>query len=212
MAGTNTEKPTGKNEAKKQAPVKTPEKNKIENAPVKKMKEEKNKTEEETKKDSKNIEKKKENKKKIEVKKVKKTSVFVNVKNLPISPKVATAICKFIKKKSIEKAIKDLEDVSKLKKPVPMKGEIPHRKGKIMSGRFPIKASKEFVVLLKSLKGNAIQHDVENPIISEAIANKGAAVYGRAGRMKKRANVKIISTQKKLVKQKIKKNKMEGKK
>lgn len=206
MAGTNTEKPTGKNEAKKQAPVKTQEKKKVENAPVKNMKEEKNKTEkEELKKDDKNIEKKKDDKKKIEVKKVKKTSVFVNVKNLPVSPKVATAICKFIKKKPIEKAIKDLEDVSKLKRPVPMKGEIPHRKGRIMSGRFPVKASKEFIVLLKSLKGNAIQHDVENPIISEAVANKGAAVYGRGGRMKKRANIKITSTQKKLIKQKNKK-------
>src|SRR6056297_2352856 len=192
MAGTNTEKPTGKNEAKKKAPIK--------------KKEETSKTEkEETKKDSKNVEKKATDKKKIEVKKIKKTSVFVNAKNLAVSPKVATAICKFINKKPIEKAIKDLEEVSKLKKAVPMKGEIPHRKGRMMSGRFPVKASKEFIILLKSLKGNAIQHDVEEPIISEAIANKGAAVYGRGGRMKKRANVKIISKQKKTIKQKRKK-------
>jgi large subunit ribosomal protein L22 len=204
MAGTNIEKPTGKNEAKKQAPVKTPEKKKMENVPTQKMKEKPEVEKEESKKEDKNVEKKAEEKKKIEVKKVKKTSVSVNVQNLPISPKVATAICKFIKKKSIEKAISDLEEVSKLKKAVPMKGEIPHRKGRIMSGRFPVKASKEFIVLLKSLKGNAIQHDVEEPIISEAIANKGAAVYGRGGRMKKRANIKIISTQKKIIKQKKK--------
>jgi ribosomal protein L22 len=200
MAGTNTEKPTGKNENKKQAPVKTPEKKKMENTPTKKP--------EEKKEEKKNVQQKEE-KKKIEVKKVKKTKVFVNAKNLPISPKVASAICKFIKKKPIEKAIKDLEDVSKLKKAIPMKGEIPHRKGRIMSGRFPVKAVKEFIILLKSLKGNALQHEVEDPIVSEAISNKGAAVYGRMGRKKKRANVKIVSTQKKLIKQEIK---HEGKK
>jgi ribosomal protein L22 len=188
MAGTNTEKPTGKNEIKKQVPAKVPEKKKIENMPVKKP------GEKEEKKDT----QQKKEKKKIEVKKVKKTKVFVNAKNLPISPKVASAICKFIKKKSIEQAIKDLEEVSNLKKPIPMKGEIPHRKGKIMSGRFPTKAAKEFITLLKSLKGNAMQHEVENPMISEAISNKGASIYGGMGRKKKRANIKIVSTQKKL--------------
>ena len=215
MAGTNTEKPTGKAEAKKQSVVKTPVNKKIETAPVKK-KEEGKKIEEQNKENIKSetapkgvpskpeIEGKKEIKK-IEVKKVKKTSAFVNVTNLPISTKVSGAICKFIKKKTIEKAIEDLEAVSRMAKAVPMKGEIPHRKGKMMSGRFPLKASKEFIVLLKSLQGNAIQHDVEEPIVTEAFANKGTSVYARGGRMKKRTNVKITCTEKKLIKPKNKK-------
>ena len=57
--------------------------------------------------------------------------------------------------KAENSAIKDLEKVVNLKKPVPMKGETPHRKGKIMSGRFPKKAAQNFIVLLKSLSSNA---------------------------------------------------------
>ncbi|MEJ2267958.1 MAG: uL22 family ribosomal protein [Nanoarchaeota archaeon] len=202
MAGTNTEKPTGKAEAKKQVVAKAPINKKIETAPVKKTEEVKPVTSKDVKsEENKDIETKK-NEKKIEVKKVKKTSAFVNVTNLPVSTKVAVAICKFIKKKTIEKAIENLESVSRMATAVPMKGEIPHRKGNIMSGRFPVKASKEFIILLKSLQGNAIQHDVEAPIITEAIANKGTSIYGRAGRMKKRSNIKIVCTQKKLIKTK----------
>ena len=43
-----------------------------------------------------------------------------------------------------------------------MKGEIPHRKGKgMMSGRYPLNAVKDFIMLLKSLKANAINHEIE---------------------------------------------------
>ena len=48
-----------------------------------------------------------------------------------------------------------------MKKAVPMKGEIPHRKGKMMSGRYPVKASKHFVLLLKSLRSNALMNELE---------------------------------------------------
>jgi len=115
------------------------------------------------------------------------------------------AICKFIVGKPIEKAIKDLEKVSHLKKAVPMKGEIAHRKGQIMSGRFPVRASKEFIILLKSLAGNANQNNIDEPIISEAIANKGTTVYGRMGRtQKKKTHLKIICMEKRLIKEKQK--------
>ncbi|MEA3414288.1 MAG: hypothetical protein U9Q99_02070 [Nanoarchaeota archaeon] len=136
--------------------------------------------------------------KKLEVKKVKKTEVSVNVSNISTSTKYSTAICKFINYKTIEQAIKDLEEVAELRKPVPMKGEIPHRKGRIMSGRFPVKASKQFIILLKGLQANAIQHDLEYPIINLAVANKGTTVYGGRGRtQKKRTNIKIIAIEKK---------------
>ena len=87
-----------------------------------------------------------------------------------------------------------------------MKGEISHRKGKMMSGKFPVRASKEFIILLKSLLGNANQNDMDEPIISEAIANKGTTTYGRMGRVrKKRSNIKIVCSEKKLIKQNKKK-------
>ena len=124
--------------------------------------------------------------------KPKKTEAFVNIKDLPISTLHSIAICKFIKGKKIEIAIKDLEDVAKFKKSVPMKGEIPHRKGKIMSGRFPKKASEHFIKVLKSLQANSNVNGLNEPIIVEAIANIAHRPYGRFGRIRrKRTHVKI---------------------
>lgn len=138
-------------------------------------------------------------------KKVVKEEVLVNVQGVRVSTKVACAICKFIKHKPIEKAIADLEDVVKLKKPVPMKGEIPHRKGKIMSGRFPKRAAEHFIVLLKSLLGNANNHDVDEPVISFARANIGSRPYARHGIKRKRTHIIIKAKSKKKTKKEKKK-------
>jgi len=135
-----------------------------------------------------------EEKKKPIVKKeiIKKDYAVINIKNSPISTKHSMAICKFIKYKKIEDAIEYLEKVIVGKKAIPMKGEIPHRKGKMMSGRFPKNASKEFIIFLKSLKANANANNLEEPIISEAVANIGTRPYGRFGRTrKKRTNITI---------------------
>jgi len=131
--------------------------------------------------------------------KPKKTEAVVNAHNLPISTKYSAAICKFIKNKKIEHAIADLEQVLVLKKAVPMKGEIPHRKGKgMMSGRFPKKATENFIKLLKSLLANANHNSLENPILVEAVANIGSRPYGKFGRVrKKRTHVKIKVKEKK---------------
>ncbi|MFH1326547.1 MAG: uL22 family ribosomal protein [archaeon] len=154
------------------------------------------------------IEKKEEKKSKIDSKKkstVKKTEVIVKGSDVPISTKQSIAICKFIKGKQIGKAITDLEAVMALKKAVPMKGEIPHRKGKIGSGRFPQKAAKNFLVLLKSLLANST--DIDEPIISEAMANIASRPFGRFGRVKrKRTHITIRITEKKKLK-KLKKKK-----
>jgi len=108
-----------------------------------------------------------------------------------ISKKHAVYICSFIKNKQIDKAISDLEEVIKFKKPIPFKGEIPHRKGKIMSGRYPIKASKLFITLLKGLKGNAIvnQMDLDNTKITLASATWASRPMRRGNVEGKRTNV-----------------------
>jgi ribosomal protein L22 len=150
-------------------------------------------------KEKENIEKqteeKQEEKKKI-IKKVKKEEVSVNGENLHISSKKAFAICKFIKGKTIEKALNDLQNVLDKKIAVPMKGEIPHKKSVkgIASGggRYPLVATKEFMRLLKNLQGNANNNEVEEPIIVEAIANFGDRPLGRFGRwQRKRTHVTI---------------------
>jgi ribosomal protein L22 len=171
---------------------------------VEKNKDEKNAPQGRTPKNVENIStggKEKKPVKKVEEKKIKKTEAVVNVTGLPISTKYASSICKFIKYKKINDAISDLEQVIAKKKAVPMKGEIPHRKGRIMSGRFPKKASENFIVLLKSLLGNANANGLDEPIIVEAIPNMGARPFGRFGKVKrKRTHVRIKVIEKKLVK------------
>ncbi len=90
----------------------------------------------------------------------KKTEAVVNGRNLSCGLKHAAAICNMIRGKNIDVAISMLEEVVKYKRAIPMRGEIPHRHG-MMSGRYPIKATGIYIKLLKSLKSNAIQHELE---------------------------------------------------
>lgn len=153
----------------------------------------------------------KEEKKKSLVKKVKKEEVSVNIKNAHISAKKSFAICHFIKGKTIEKALNDLQKVLDKKIAIPMKGEIPHKKSvkgvASGGGRYPQKTTEEFIRMIKSLQANANNHDVEEPIIVEAIANFGSKVVGRFGIWeRKRAHIKIIARSKLKNKEEKKKN------
>jgi ribosomal protein L22 len=93
--------------------------------------------------------------------KEKKTEAVVNGRDLPISLKHAVAVCDYIRNKDIDRAMILLEEVLRFDKAVPMSGEIGHRKGDIMSGRFPLNACENILKLLKSLKSNAILRDLE---------------------------------------------------
>ena len=149
-----------------------------------------------------NIEKKKEPEKpkKPIVKNpvVKKNYAITNPRNLHISTKISRDICKFIKGKKIDDAIANLEEVEKLKKAVPTKGEYAHRKGKMMSGKFPQKAAGEFIKVLKGLQGNININGLEEPIIVEAKANIGERPFGRFGSIRrKRTHLTIKVMEKK---------------
>ena len=140
------------------------------------------------------IEEKKELKK--EIPKIKKEKAIAVGKNLHLSTKDAAAICKFIRNKKIGNAIKELEQVVLGKKAVPMKGEIPHRKGKgMMSGRYPKESAKHFIILLKNLAENSAEFD--EPIITGAFANMGSRPHGRFGRIRrKRTHIQITAKDK----------------
>ncbi len=172
-------------------------------------KEEKNKSEIKDEK-KKEIEEKTKDKQKSEKEKKKKdvpkkTEAVVNVKSLPMSTKTAMAICRFIKGKEIQRAINELEEVIEKRKAIPMKGEIPHRKGRIMSGRYPKNASEIFIKLLKGLNSNASYLSVENPIISEAIPNNASRPFGKFGAVrKKRTHIKLKAMTKKKTEEKKK--------
>jgi ribosomal protein L22 len=144
---------------------------------------------------------KKEKKETPKIIKKPKTEAIVNSFNAHLSTKTSGAVCRFIVGKDIDTAIEDLEKVAVGKKVVPMKGEIPHKKGKgIMAGRYPKYAAEHFITLLKTLSGNANVNNLENPVIVEAFANIGERPFGRFGAVRrKRTHIKII------VKNKIKK-------
>lgn len=162
---------------------------------------EKKETEKRDKKES-----KKTKEKKSGPRRPKKTQAIARAENLPISTKQSVAIGKFIKNKPIKKAVQELNLVIIKKKPVPMKGEIPHKKG-IMSGRFPKKASKHFIDVLENLSANANYLEIQNPIISKVIANIGSRPYGRFGMTKRKRTHLIIKAKSKAIKQTNKKGK-----
>ncbi len=218
----NTEKPIAKAEQKKSRVIKT-KKEKLVGTSKVKMEKSNNldKKEEalinkEISEDKKSLKSEKEIKKPVtEVKKqipkpkIKKDSAVVKGISLPISTKDSIAVCNFIKYKTIDNALSDLKDVLERKKFIPMKGEIPHRKGsgKIGSGsgRYPEKTIKYFVRLLKSIKANSENNELEEPIINLAFANKASRPFGRFGKTKKkRTNIKVVVKEKKDIKLKNK--------
>jgi len=174
-------------------------------------KEEINEIKKETPKENKKTEDKKEEKTEIKkpAKKLKKEEVEVNAKSVPISTKYAVSLCKFVKGKRTGDAIRDLEQVILLKKAVPMKGEYAHQRGEGMSGgKFPQRAAKSFLILVKSLAGNANNHEIDVPVIIEAIANQASMPYGKFGRVRrKRTHITLKARE-----MKIKENKKMGKK
>jgi len=123
----------------------------------------------------------------------KKDVAIANGHSLRISPKHAIAICKVIKGKSPEAAIKRLEDVVKEKRAIPMAGlEVAHQKGKGLAGaKFPRNACVAIIEVIKQAKANAVVNGVENPVIFIAKPNRAAAPFRRGGRKGKRTHVYI---------------------
>lgn len=129
---------------------------------------------------------------------------IVNAKNLGISTKKSVEICRLLRNKSTEKAKKILERVIEKKEAVPYKRylhEIPHRKGNIAAGGYPIKASKIILSLIKNAEANAQNKGMSsNLVISHISAHKGErqSRYGRKmGQKAKRTHIKIIVEEKK---------------
>ncbi|MFH1365348.1 MAG: uL22 family ribosomal protein [archaeon] len=134
--------------------------------------------------------------KKIEIKKIEKPKKYeasVRATGAPISTRHSVALCNFIKRKKIEKAIEGLEEVFAKRKALPMKGEFAHKKG-MMSGKYPQNSTQYFIKLLKSLQANANANDIKDPVITEAIANLAPRPRGRFGRYKrKRTHISITA-------------------
>jgi large subunit ribosomal protein L22 len=156
-------------------------------------KEIKKEVKEEVEKASKKTEEEKKKKEtKTEKKKTSKEAI-IKGKDVPLSKKHCMAVCRMIRGKKLEKAMQLLEKAGRMEIAVPMKGEIPHRKGNIMSGRYPVTAIKQFIKMLKQLSANATNNDLDlEKGIIECNADQASRPYRRFGRMKfKRAHVTL---------------------
>lgn len=147
------------------------------------------KTEQKIGAEKKELVEKTEEKKKDQIK-IKKHEAIARGDSLPISKKHSIFICEFIKNKEIDLAMKSLNEVIKLKRAVPFRGEIPHRKG-MMSGRYPVKAASYFINLLKGLRGNALVNglDLSKTVIYAASANWASRPARAKGGTLKRTNI-----------------------
>lgn len=86
--------------------------------------------------------------------------VKASLREVDISHKHAREICKTIKGMKVLRAREYLEEVIKLKQPVPFrryKLEVGHRSQLqgFPAGRYPVKAAKAFIKLLDNLEANA---------------------------------------------------------
>jgi large subunit ribosomal protein L22 len=119
-------------------------------------------------------------------------------KELRISRKHAHEIATAIKGMKLDTARKFLEDVSVLKRAVPYRRyvkNIPHRKG-MCTGRYPQKAAKEFLKLLKNIESNATYKglDPEDMRITHIATKKGHTFRGSFPRAQGRATPKNHET------------------
>lgn len=122
---------------------------------------------------------------------------------LPISFKQSVEICSFIKNKNVSDAKKVLNDAAEKKAAIPFRRynwDLGHKK-KIGPGRYPEKASREFIKLIDAVESNAQFKglNTSNLIITHISAHKAGKAwhYGRQSRRKmKRTNVEIIVEEK----------------
>lgn len=150
-----------------------------------------------TKEDMKKEEQKKDaikTEKKETPKIVKKEEAVALARSVPVSLKQGMHIGRFIKHKSIDQVLNELDEVIALRRAVPFSGEIPHRKGKgMMSGRYPVDACKVFKVLVKNLRGNCVANglDMDKVRIYFCSINWAARPMRRGGRKGKRSNITL---------------------
>jgi len=111
-----------------------------------------------------------------------------------ISFKHAVEICREIRGRRIDEAIKIVEEIAKMKRAVPFrkyKKKVAHRSEleKWYAGRYPQKAAKQILRVLKNLKANAEYKglEIEKLVITHAQAKKGRVIkrympraFGRA--------------------------------
>ncbi|TFG57202.1 MAG: 50S ribosomal protein L22 [Methanomassiliicoccus sp.] len=103
-------------------------------------------------------------------------------KELPISPKFSREICRMIRGKKVDYAIRMLEEVVELRRPVPIRRHnmgVAHKAG-VGPGRFPKKAASAIIKVLQSAKSNAEYKglDADNMKVRIVSAHLGRTIRG----------------------------------
>lgn len=119
---------------------------------------------------------------KYAIKDLKENMAATHLRGLPISLKDSLIISKFIKGKNVQKVKTYLEEVVALKRAIPYtkyNGDRGHKRGNMAAGRYPVKAAKNFLTLIKSAESNAVAKglNADKLIISAIIPNKGNVGY-----------------------------------
>ncbi len=106
-------------------------------------------------------------------------------RSLKISPKHSREICNKIRGMNVENAREYLEDVIEMKKAVPFKKhnkKVGHRRGLEgwPTGRYPVKAAKQILDVLKNAEANAEYKglDTENLKIMHISSHRGYVIRG----------------------------------
>lgn len=117
--------------------------------------------------------------------------------DIPVSTKHCIEICRSLRYKNTAYAKRFLEDVADLKRAVPFKKfykDTGHKAG-MAAGRFPQKAAKEILDLVKSVEANALVKGLNTSDlkITKIIANKASIPLtgGRRRTATKRSHVEI---------------------
>lgn len=124
--------------------------------------------------------------------------------NLPVSNRQSKEVCEYIRGRDAKRMQKFLSEVIMLKVAVPYKWakmDLPHRKGRVGPGRYPIKVAKLVLELLNSAIANAENKGMkaDDLFIKNAISNKGPTVWhsSRLGKLQaKRTHIEIILQEK----------------
>jgi len=103
-------------------------------------------------------------------------------KEKPVSPKDSREICRMVRGKSVAVAIRMLEEVIDLKRPVPFgryNTGVAHKIG-VGPGRFPKKSAMAILEVIQSAKHNAEYKglDSENMKVKVITANLGRTIPG----------------------------------
>jgi len=119
-------------------------------------------------------------------------------RDLNLSTKQSIEICNYIRKKELVKAKNQLEKVLKKELAIPFKRftEGAGHKKRTGPGKYPLKASKQILMLLKSLEANAQNKGLSTNLKIIHVCAQQAAKPMRSGRRRtemKRSHVEIVA-------------------